>query len=280
MADVVIIGAGPAGVSAALTLRARNKEVLLVSNNPLNSPLAKAELVDNYPGLPRISGADMLKSFIEQIKTMGIEYREDRVVGVMPFGASFMVSIGSDVVEAGSVILAIGAAIPKPYQGEQEFLGRGVSYCATCDGMLYRGRRVCVIGKDEESQREANFLKEIGCEVTFFSKEDAPFLSSDVEHVRARKFEIQGSDKVEALKAEGETIPCEGIFILRPALAPASLVPGLEMEGALIKIDEGMMTSVPGLFAAGDCVGKPFQIAKAVGQGQTAAFSAVAYLEQ
>ena len=293
MVDVLIIGIGPAGVSAALTLRNRGKEVLIVSNDPYESGLAKAERIDNYPGVPSCTGRELVKAVVDQLDAMGIEPREGRVVSVMPFGDKLMASIGADVVEVGAVILATGAAKGKPYAGEAELLGKGVSYCATCDGMLYRGKDVCVIGANAEAENEAAFLAGIGCNVTYFSRKPATELGelaegAQVKQVVAKKYEVKGDveagepgapGKVASLVADDVEYPCAAVFVLRPQIAPASLIPGLETEGAYIKVDAEMRTNIPGVFAAGDCVGGHLQVAKAVGDGQVAAFSAADYLD-
>lgn len=280
MPEIIIIGAGPAGISAALTAHARGREVLLVSNDPLESPLAKAGRIDNYPGLNQISGRELVEKFTGQVGEASIELRHGRVISVLPFGDEFMVSIGSDVEQAASVILAIGTASAKAYPGEAELLGRGVSYCATCDGMLYRGKPVCVVGRDDEAQQEANFLSGIGCSVTYVSSREPTLLDGGIAQLKARDLEILGTDKVTGLRADDKTLDADAVFVLRPAIAPTSLITGLEMDGPYIHVDEDMATSIPGVFAAGDCTGKPLQVAKATGQGQIAAFSADAYLSR
>jgi len=280
MPDVIIIGGGPAGISAALTLRARNKTVLIVSNDAAGSGLAKAERIDNYPGLPGVTGRELIDIFERQADERGVERRTGRVVGVMPFGRRFMVSIGSDVEETGSVILALGATKAKVFPGEEELLGRGVSYCATCDGMLYRGRDVCVVGGTDEALEEARFLAGIGCRVTYCATKPPVSVPEGLTFLQGRSFEIVGQDKVTALSVDGVEVPCEAVFVLRPAIAPGKVVPGLEVDGSAIVVDAHMATSVPGVFAAGDCVGKPLQVAKAVGEGQLAAFGAVAWLDE
>lgn len=280
MAEIGIIGAGPAGISAALTAHARGKDVFIVSNDPLQSALAKAEKIDNYPGLVGDSGTEMVQSMLDGLNKVDIEVRQGRVVNILPFGEEYLLSIGQDVEQVKTVILATGAAKGIAYKGEEELLGRGVSYCATCDGMLYRERPVCVVGSSEEAQKEANFLNGIGCKVTFVSPKDAPLLDDGILFHKGAKVEIVGKEKVEGLTVDGEQLSAEAVFVLRPAIAPSSLMPGLETEGAFIKVDAEMQTNLKGIFAAGDCVGKPLQVAKAVGQGQMAAFSAVAYLEE
>lgn len=266
--DILVLGGGPAGISAALTARARGRSVLVVSNPAGTSSLAKAHRIDNYPGLTGMSGADMLAAMAKGLEELAIPVVTGRATGVMPLGSSFMVSVGTDVYTAAALILAAGAAQPKAYPGEAELLGRGVSYCATCDGMLYRGRKVAVIGLSADAAEEAEFLTGIGCEVEFFDRG------------RARRFAVKGADKVEALIADDAEYPVDGVFILRDTVASTVLLPSLALDGGHIAADRAMATSVPGVFAAGDCVGRPYQIAKAVGEGNVAALSADAYIKR
>ena len=148
-----------------------------------------------------------------------------------------------------------------PLKGELELLGRGVSYCATCDGMLYRNRSVVCAGDAPNFAEEVEFLRSIGCQVT---------------EVRLAGLEILGDGRVSGVRtAAGEEIPCDGVFLLRSSIAPAQLAAGLELEEGYIKVDSHMATSLPGVFAAGDCTGRPLQLARAVGQGQTAAHFAI-----
>jgi thioredoxin reductase (NADPH) len=285
MYDLVIIGAGPAGLSAAITARARNKEVLVVSNKPQLSPLATSHHVDNYPGVPQTSGIALLEEMVAQAHSLGAQFRYERIISVLPMGEYFSVTTGSDVLEARAVILATGTQFAQPFAGEAEFLGRGVSYCATCDGMLYRTSTVCVVGLNSESVEEANFLAELGAKVVYLAKKTPAGLvdsilveegtvteiTGDVMGVTALAFKSKDSEKI-------ESIPCNGVFILRPSIAPDALIPGLELDDGFIVVDKQMRTNIPGIFAAGDCTGKPLQIAKSVGEGQQATFSAVDYL--
>jgi thioredoxin reductase (NADPH) len=285
MYDITIVGAGPAGLSAAITARARNKEVLVVSNKPQESPLAKSQLVENYPGLPQVSGLKLLEEMLAQAHDLGTAFRYERVISVLPMGEYFSVTSGSDVLETRSVILATGIQLTKPYSGEVEFLGRGVSYCATCDGMLYRRSTVCVVGLNAESVEEANFLAELGAKVVFIAKKPTTGLAETILAEQGTVTEIKGDAMgVTELTFKNkvtekiESIPCNGVFILRSSIAPSALIPSLELLDGSIAVDKQMHTNIPGVFAAGDCTGKPLQIAKAVGEGQQACFSAVEYL--
>lgn len=265
MYDIAVIGGGPAGLSAAVNARARNKTVLVVTNPPAENPFYKAEKVNNYLGMPDMTGAQMLDTFLAHAKSAGAELRTGRVLSILPMGNAYFLSIGSDVTEARAVILATGVARGAKYPGETELLGAGVSYCATCDGMLYRGKKVAVIGLSGDARHEADFLRGLDCEVVYFD--------------RPRKFEIRGEGKVEALLADGAEHAVEGVFILRPTLAPTDLLPGLAVEGGYVAVDRQMRTNLPGVFAAGDCTGAPIQISKAVGEGLIAGQHAAEYVK-
>ena len=266
--DVIVLGGGPAGVSAALTARARGRSVLVISNPAGTSALARAHRIDNYPGLPGVSGEKLLEAMRGGLDEMQIPVVSGRVTSVMPMGGRIMAAVGQDVYTASALILATGAAQPALLPGEAEFLGRGVSYCATCDGMLYREKAVAVLGGAADAEDEAAFLQSLGCRVEFFDKR------------RAARFEIRGGDRVTALIADGTEYPVDGVFILRDTMASAVLLPGLGMESGHIAADRSMATNIPGVFACGDCTGRPYQIARAVGEGNIAALSADAYIKE
>lgn len=278
--DLLVVGAGPAGLSAAIYARARNKSVLVVSNDPTASPLCKAHQIDNYPGIAHITGLQLVEDMLAQAREMGAEFRQGRVLTLMPLGDSVMASIGDQVEQAAAVVLAPGVARATPLPGEEKLLGRGVSYCATCDGMLYRGRPVVVAGRSKEAPRDAAYLKELGCQVVYVAPRRPEQLDPAIPFVQANRLEVEGEQTVTGLRADGALLPCSGIFILREAVAPTDLLPGLETENGAIRVDRRMATSIPGVFAAGDCTGEPLQVSKAVGEGLTAALSAAEYLDQ
>lgn len=278
--DVAIIGGGPAGLSAALNASVRNKSILLFSNNFKNSGLFRAEKLDNILGLPGLSGSEYLERCLEQIKKRGIEMTEGRILSILPSGDSFFVSCGPDVYSASTIILASGIATGAIYPGERELLGKGVSYCATCDGMLYRKKKVALVAKSAEAVNEANYLSEIGCDLTVMSDgRDMSGLSDSIPVISAKKLEIKGTDRVEALIADGQELEMQGVFIIRPTVAMQSLFPDAELDEGHIKVDKSMSTSIKGVWAAGDCTGKPYQVSKAVGEGLIAALSAAEYLD-
>ena len=259
--DLLIVGGGPAGLTAAIHARARGKSVLVISNEPAASPLCKAPRMANYPGLPGVTGLELVERLAEQAKDLGAEFRRGRALSVMPMGKSVMVSVENDAVEGQAVILALGVFRAAPLKGEAELLGRGVSYCATCDGMFYRDKSVVCAGDAPDFAQEVEFLRSIGCNVT---------------ETKLQGLEILGENKVTGVRRlSGEELPCDGVFLLHASIAPAHMAPGLELEGGYIKVDARMATNLPGVFAAGDCTGQPLQLAKAVGQGQTAAHFAI-----
>ena len=281
--DIIVVGCGPAGLSAAMTARARNKNVVVVGNRWEDSPLAKAKRIENYPGLPGISGAELLQRLYDQAKDLGVEFIVGKVNSAMAFHGA-QVSVGERVLRTRALIMALGVVHHKRFEGEAQFLGRGVSYCATCDGMLYRTHRVVVIGLTEEAVQDALFLRSIDCHVTYMAHERPKDLPMEIRCVRTDDIVIEGDRTVSEVHAydwftrEYVTVYCEGVFILRHNIAPKDVMPGLDIEGGVIKVDHKTMeTNLPGVYAAGDCTGGPLQLAKAVGQGQIAALSACSF---
>ncbi len=271
MFDIAVIGAGPAGYSAAIHAGKRGRAVIVIGQN--TGWLARAESVANYPGLPDISGRALLDAMAAQAEALGATLRGGVVHQVLQMGETFALSLGADFVEAKAVILATGAKQPRLLPGEGELLGRGVSYCGTCDGMLYRGKDVAVIGQGPEAVSEANFLMTLCRSVTYFGAADAA-LDARIA-VRGEKVEaILGEARAAGVRAGGEELPFDGVFIFREAMALDALIPGLTMDGAFIRVDRQMRTNLPGVYAAGDCTGLPLQVAKAVGEGCVAALAA------
>ena len=264
--DIVIIGGGIAGVSAALTCVNRGKTVAVIANSVETSSLYKAEMISNYPGIAAVSGKELSETLIRQLESSGAELIRGRALSVTPLGDSFGVAIGSEFTSCDAVIIAAGITRERLYPGEGEFLGRGVSYCATCDGMLYRDKTVAVIGVGEEAGHDADFLESIGCKVLRFEKNG--------------KYEIRGGMKADTLVYAGEEYKVDGVFIIKDTVSVTKLVSGLEYADGAIVTDRQMRTNLPGVFAAGDCAGKPYQLAKAAGEGNIAALSACEYIDK
>lgn len=277
--DIAIIGTGPAGLEAALTAKIRNKNILLLGSAKSSTKVEKAHAVNNYLGLPGIAGADMQKKFLEHVSSLGIEITDDTVSAVYAMGDYFVLQGVSEMYEASTVILATGVVLGKPYPGEEEYLGKGVSYCATCDGAFYKGKKTVVIGGSEKQEEEADFLTEYASEVLYFPLYQGEVHVNDkVAVVHERPLEIKGEAKVTGLATDKGLHETDGVFILRDAVAPGQLVPGIETDGPHVKVNLDMSTSIPGMYAAGDIAGLPYQYIKSAGQGNVAALSAVSYL--
>ena len=279
--DIAIIGTGPAGVSAALTAKNRNKSILLLGSRQMSEKVAKAHEIRNYPGLPFVKGEDMAAAFRDQLDRMEIPVTEQRIGAVYAMGDYFALQAGEEMLEAKTVILATGVVSAKPLPGEEALLGRGVSYCATCDAPLYRGRTAAVIGYSPREESEAAFLSEVCSRVTYFPMYPGePDLPDRVEVIREKPVEILKAENGLKVKTEEGEYAADGVFVLREAVAPAQLVPGLETDGAHVKVNRKMETNLPGVFACGDLAGTPYQYVKAAGEGNVAALSAAAYIDR
>lgn len=274
--DLLIIGSGPAAWSCALTARQRGLNVIVAAAQSDSSWLQKAERIDNYPGMPRVSGKELLRVFRQQAEEAGAAVITALARQVSPLGDGFMTLVGNDVIESRTVVLATGAARPKLLPGEEALLGQGVSWCGTCDGMFYRGLEVAVLSAWHGGVEEAVFLSGLASRVDYYTlsahqQMDAAPYTPCAGRPLALSAEADGRIRLTTDKGERKY---DGVFIFRPAVAPDSLVPGLTLEGPFIRVDRRMATSVPMVYACGDCTGHPLQIAKAVGEGNFAAISA------
>ena len=279
--DIAIIGTGPAGVSAALTAKNRNKSILLLGSRQMSEKVAKAHEIRNYPGLPFVKGEDLAAAFRDQLDRMEIPVTEKRIGAVYAMGDYFALQAGEEMLEARTVILATGVVMAKTLSGEEQYLGRGVSYCATCDAPLYRGKTAAVIGYSPREEAEAAFLAGVCSKVIYFPmyKEETD-LPESVEVIRETPEEILKQETGLAVKTAAGEYKADGVFVLREAVAPSQLVPGLETDGAHVKVNRRMETNLPGLFACGDLTGTPYQYVKAAGEGNVAAISAAAYIDK
>ena len=278
--DIAVIGAGPAGLSAALTARVRNKTVALFEHMDFSPKLQKAHAINNYPGLPMMPGKEMMKHFADHCLSAGPTLIKEKVTNVFA-GDTFTLLTPNNTYEAKAVVLALGVSNSVMITGEKDLVGKGVSYCATCDGMLYRDKPVAVIAYTEEGEHEANFLGEICPTVYFMPQYKTEFQPSQptVLVVKARPQAVLGTNEVTGLKTDVSELAVEGIFILRQSDPAETLMPELEMDGPFVKVNRDQATNVPGVYAAGDCTGKPWQIARATGEGLTAVLNAITYID-
>ena len=280
MYDVAIIGSGPAAVSAALTLKLHNKSMIWFGSKKGSPKVEKSEKIANYPGVAMVTGQELNRLFREQVEAMGIEITEQQVTNIAATRRGFMVLGGSDIYEAKTILLATGAVSGKGFVNEAELLGHGVSYCATCDGFLYKGKTIAVYCGDRSFEHEVLYLAELAAKVYLFTPYSDCGVQGENIVVNPGKLKgIVGEKKAVGVELlDGVTLELDGVFILRQAVAPANLIKGIELNGADIVVDRSMATNKPGCFAAGDCTGRPYQLTKAVGEGNVAAHSIVAYL--
>lgn len=288
MLDCIIIGSGPAGISAALTLKANGKTFMMFGSPNLSEKISKAELIRNYPGLSNVTGEGFAEALKAQLAEAEIEIKNEKVAGVYALKEKFSVlTQENNAYESKTVILACGVESIKPIDGEEEFLGRGVSYCATCDGFLYKGKTIAVLCTSKRLEHEIHYLAELAEKVYLIAmyKDVAP-MPENVRVLRKMPKQITGERRAENLVFAGAPdkdipaqLPVDGVFALRECIAPAVLVGGLETENNHVKIDRNTATNLKGCFAAGDCTGRPYQYAKAIGEGNVAAHAVTEYLK-
>ncbi len=267
-------------MSAAVTAIARNKSILLFGDKKIGGKLNTTSDIKNFLGFFGKTNVQVQQELNNHLKSLGIEITEKKITNIYNMGTHFSLISGQNFYEAKTVILASGISFGKPLPGETEFLGRGVSYCATCDGMLFKNKKVAVISYSKDEEKEADFLSDICSEVYYFPqyKENVKVSRKCKIISSIRSFEIKGSLKASCLVYDDSRLDVDCIFILRKNIPPAQMISGLEMSDNSIKVDRQMKTNIPGFFAAGDITGAPYQFAKAGGEGNVAALSAVGFL--
>ncbi|HHT48486.1 MAG TPA: NAD(P)/FAD-dependent oxidoreductase [Firmicutes bacterium] len=278
--DLLVIGGGPAGLSAAVNGRRRNKRVLLVGKETVSNKLRQAHRVDNYLGLPEISGVELAAKYRKHAVAEGVDLLEDEIQNLWAEEDVFQAMGKTQLYVAKTVIMATGTPQKVSLPGEEELAGKGVSYCATCDGMFFRGKKVFVLSELEEGEKEANFLADLCTEVYYLPRYQGEYKGLDprIKVVSGRVLRLLGEEKLTGVETSTGRYEVDGVFIERVSLPLDRLLPDLALENGFIQVDRRQRTNVPGVFAAGDCTGKPWQIAKAVGEGLVAALSAVDYL--
>lgn len=283
--DVLIIGSGPAALSAAINARIRNKTVAVLSKEHGSYKVTKAPWIENYLGFEKITGRELMEKFSEHASSSGAVFVNENVVGIYDMNGSFgILTTDAAIINAKAVVIASGSVQKAALTGEEDLLGKGVSYCATCDGPLYKNKKVAVLGYSEHSVNEANYLSELCSEVVFVplskgTMDSLDKLNTKINIKKGKVNHIIGADKVRQIGIDDEDIEVEAAFILRDTVPVDKLIDGLEIENGSIKTNRLMATSIKGIFAAGDCVGRPYQISKAVGEGLVAALSAADYLD-
>lgn len=278
--DVIIIGSGPAGISASLYTARANLKTLIISKGI--GILEKVNKIDNYYGLENtLTGEELQEIGINQAKKLGVEFEEDEVVKI-DYEDGFMVETINSRYKAKAVIIATGTSRKAPkINGIKEYEGRGISYCATCDAFFFRGKDVAVLGAQEYALHEAEELERVANSVTILTNGEEPVqnrsIDFDIEEKKIREF--RGSNSIEEIHFEDNTIKkIDGVFVAIGTATSSDLARKVGAridEKGNILVDEGMSTNVPNLYACGDCTGGILQIAKAVYEGMVAGMSAI-----
>ena len=289
-ADILIIGSGPAGIQAAIHA-SRRKVSVAVAGKPAASAAAGTEM-DNYFGTGRVSGDRLIAEGISQAESTGAVFLGQNVISSARAGDSFrfVLEDGTEVVSK-AVVIATGISRRKlGIPGEKELFGKGVSYCAVCDCNFYKGRRAVIVGNESEAAVSAEMMTGYASETSWvaWDMQANPVLVSKAEAAGVRFYgskpkAILGDAKVEALELEdGTAIPTDGVFIELGAKSAADIAMDLDVMPEMddtIKVGADCATEVPGVFACGDVTGRPWQVAKAVGQGCVAGTNAANYVK-
>ena len=281
MYDVIILGAGPAGISASLYTKRANLETLILYND--ESGLEKASLIENYYGFKNgISGKELYETGIEQAKNIGVEVKKEEVVKIENNMEYFNVVTNTNEYKAKNLILATGNKKNKPkIKGIEKFEGKGVSYCAICDGFFYRNRSVSVLGSGNYAVAETNELINIADNITILTNgEKAPEFRADNVTIDTKEIEeINGENKVEEIKfKDGSTLKTDGIFVAQGVAGSSEFAKklGIMTNKDKIIVNENMETNIKGIYACGDCTGGLLQVSKAVYEGAKAGLQVIA----
>lgn len=276
--DVAVVGSGVAAYSAALSLKSRKADYLWLGTKGFGEKVRLSEYVRNYPAFTG-DGKAFSAALARQAEEEGVVLTEGRADGVYAMGEQFLITANGKEYYARAVILATGVETAGNLKGEREFLGRGVSYCAVCDGALYRGKEIAVVISSRDYEEEVEYLAGFASAVHVFSVyKDPLFHAKNIVLHKGLPLAIEGNLRVEKLILREGELPVSGIFFLKNAAPPSALVGGLETEGAHVVVRRDLSTNLEGLFAAGDVTGRPYQFVKAAGEGCVAADSAIAYL--
>lgn len=285
--DCIIIGKGPAGISAGLYVKRANLKVLVIGKD--GGSLEKTKEIDNYYGFKNtISGKELLINGIEQAKRLGIEIETDEVIG-LEFDGEYKVKTRNREFTSKALILATGAWRNVPtIKGVKEFEGKGVSYCAICDAFFYRNRDVAVLGSGDYAISEAKQLLPIANSVTILTNGEQIVENRDIDMEKIQILEkpinqFRGNDVIEEVVFDDNSkMKTSGIFIALGTASSTDLAKklGAITNGNYIVVDKNMKTNVPGLYACGDCTGGLLQISKAVYEGAVAGLDVIKYIRK
>lgn len=278
--DVIVIGSGPSGISASLYMARANLKVMIISKGM--GTLDNVKKIDNYYGLTKtVTGKELHETGINQAKQLGVEFVKDEVVKI-DYDNIFEVETINNKYRAKSVIIATGTSRKMPnIIGIKQFEGRGISYCATCDGFFFKGKDVAVLGSKDYALHEAEELKRVVNSVTLLTNGEEPVenrsIDIDVEEKIIKEF--IGKQRIEKVKFEDNTTrKIDGVFVAIGMASSSDLARKIGAtidEKGNIKVNENMQTNIPNLYACGDCTGGVLQIAKAVYEGMIAGMNVI-----
>ncbi len=278
--DIAVIGGGPAGISAAVTAASKGRSVVLFEAHGFSPRLRSVEMISDYMGLPPMPGTQLMDTFVEHLRRTDVEVVEEKIISLREIGEGFELGTPHGNYTADAVVLATGISRSNLFPGEKEFLGKGVSYCALVDGTKYKHKRVAAIATVPDAMDEIEYLAD-QCEQVFFFpryKDFTPPKKKNIKVIMDMPTEITGTDKVTGIRAGEDFYSVQATFVFRASDPLNSFLPGLEIRGRSIYVDDQAETNIEGVFAGGDCTGQPWQVNRAAGQGQKAALSAIRYL--
>ncbi|MGM9520088.1 MAG: NAD(P)/FAD-dependent oxidoreductase, partial [Phascolarctobacterium sp.] len=279
-----IIGGGPAGVSAALYLARANIKTAIVENGP--GALARAHKIENFYGIAA-SGIKLYAEGLEQARSLGVDIIQDEVLAVEYYD-SFVLTLkhAAEPLPAPALILATGTKnVTLNLPGLVELEGKGISYCAVCDGFFFRKKKLAVLGHGAFALHEAEYLRHIAAEVTVLTngQDDSAAKAAGFPTLTTPVTAVTGSERLEAVHfADGSKLEVSGLFIALGTADSTDMARklGAQLDGRFIKVDADGATNIPGLFAAGDCIGGLKQVAKAVHDGARAGLAAIKFLRK
>lgn len=280
--DIAVIGGGPAGVSAAITASSKGRSVILFEAHGFSPRLRSVAKITDYMGLPDLSGTELMDIFVKHLKQMTVDIIEEKIISLREVGEGFILGTPHEEYSASAVVLATGISRSTLFPGEKEFLGRGVSYCAFVDGAKYKNKRVAAVATVPDAMEEIEYLAD-QCEHVFFFPRYQGFVppkKKNISVVLDTPTEITGTDKVTGIRAGEDFYSVQAAFVFRATDPLNSFLPGLEIRGRSIYVDDQAQTNIEGVFAGGDCTGQPWQVTRAAGQGQKAGLSAIRYLSR
>jgi thioredoxin reductase (NADPH) len=283
--DTAIIGSGPAGFSAVLNLYARKKKIILFGNFKF-SAIYKAKKIKNYLGEKEISGLELLDKFYNHINSVNIDHISKNVSQIFYNNEIFSINCDNNIYFSKTIILATGVSRQKNIKNEEKFLGRGVSYCATCDGIFFRNKTICIISYDKSQEHEIIFLSKLAKKIYLFFDYKKININTNKDNViilQDTVKEIIGENNLVGVSFydRNKILECDGVFIFKKSISPKELLSGIKInKDKSIKINKNCETNLSGVYACGDCAGGIYQLNKAIGEAQIAAQNAAKFLDK